>query len=164
MRCSPLVRPAPLKHPWWLRDHPAPFRPWERSPRRPPYSTARWPIQQPGGRFDRMAWADSTARRPIRPYAVRRLGRPRAGPAGRGLPICPLPVAATGGNCRLGRVRDRSERPVAACGDGRCDSPPPPTGHRSAANSTENPAFTTRHIDATAVDSGPPRCAQRSQR
>ena len=143
MRCSPPVRPAALKHGigtrGGLRSHAAPFRPRERSPRRPPYSTARWPVEQHGGRLDRMGWADSTACRPIRPDAV---GRPdRSGSAD------PADRVPTG--------------PAGVCRSGRCRSLPP---EATADSAGQGPAPHGRlRPRATTSGTGPRRAQIRGQ-
>ena len=161
MRCSPPVRPAALKHGIGTRGGGTQPRRALSAAETQPASTALQhrplPIEQPGGRFDRVQ-ADSTGRgRPTGPVGVCRPGRPRADRTGRGLPIRPLQVAATGGNCRLGRARARSTRPVAAQGDDQWDRPPPRPDPRPI-----RPRI-TRLPNATAVDSARPS-AKRSRR
>ena len=154
MRCSPPVRPAALKHGigtrGGLRSHAAPFRPRERSPRRPPYSTARCRLSS--------LEADSTAcAGPIRPRAGRFDRTRSADRAGRGLPTRPTacrpdrpgsadPAAA--GRCHRRQLPTRPGKGplhTAGCGPGRRPVGQALAAPRSAANETENNAFTTRH-------------------
>ena len=170
MRCSPPMRPAALYHGIGTRGGyaatPRPFGLGNAArvhrPTAPPASrlssleadSTAWagPVRPRAGRCDRTRPTDSAD--PGRPDRTR-----SAGPVCRGLPIRPVQVAATGGNCRLGRARARSKRPVAAQGDGRCDRSPPRPDPRPIRPRTP------RLPHATAADSARRRpSAKRSQR